>query len=76
MIVYKIDILKSLKEKGYNTNYLRKNKVLSQATIQSIRNKEYISLSTIDRICELLNCNISDIIEYVDNDQNQNQNTE
>lgn len=65
MIVYKIDILKSLKEKGYNTNYLRINKVLSQATIQSIRNKEYISLSTIDILCSLLNCGISDIIEYI-----------
>lgn len=65
MIVYKIDILKSLKEKGYNTNYLRINKVLSQATIQSIRKKEYISLSTIDILCSLLNCGIDDIIEYV-----------
>ena len=65
MIVYKIDILKSLKEKGYNTNYLRKNKVLSQATIQSIRNKEYISLSTIDLLCSMLNCGIGDIIEYI-----------
>ena len=71
MIVYKIDILKALKEKGYNTNYLRKNKVLSQATIQSIRNKEYISLSTIDLLCSMLNCGISDLIEYV-----PNQNTE
>lgn len=65
MIVYKIDILKSLKEKGYNTNYLRINKVLSQATIQSIRKKEYISLSTIDLLCSMLNCGIDDIIEYV-----------
>lgn len=65
MIVYKIDILKSLKEKGYNTNYLRINKVLSQATIQSIRKKEYISLSTLDILCSMLNCGIDDIIEYV-----------
>ena len=72
MIVYKIDILKSLKEKGYNTNYLRINKVLSQATIQSIRKKEYISLSTIDLLCSMLNCGIGDIIEYIPDRKDDN----
>ena len=38
-IVYKIDVLKELKEKGYNTTRLRKDKLLGEATIQKIREK-------------------------------------
>lgn len=65
MIIYKINVLKELKEKGYNTNYLRKNKILGEKTIQHLRNNEYISLQTIDLLCELLECSICDIIEYI-----------
>lgn len=72
MIIYKIDVLKALKEKGYNTNYLRQNKILSQKTIQYFRDDKYVSLQTIDLLCKLLDCTIQDIIEYV---PNQNQNT-
>ena len=35
-IVYKIDILAALKEKGYNTNRLRKEKLLSEGVIEAI----------------------------------------
>ena len=34
MIKYKIDILTTLKNKGYSTYKLRKNKILGEATIQ------------------------------------------
>jgi len=33
MIAYKIDILAALKEKGYNTNRLRKEKLLAESTL-------------------------------------------
>lgn len=66
MIRYKINILQSLKDKGYNTNYIRKNKLLAEATLQKIRNCDTsLTLKNINIICQLLNCQISDIIEYV-----------
>lgn len=66
MIKYKIDILQSLKEKGYNTNYIRKNKLLAEATLQKIRNCDTsLTLKNINIICQLLDCQISDIIEYI-----------
>lgn len=65
MIRYKINVLKELKSKGYNQTILRKKNILPQQTIQNLRDNKYISLSTLDRICELLNCDISNIIEYV-----------
>ena len=64
-IVYKIDILATLKEAGYNTNRLRKEKLLSEGVIQSLRENKYIALQNISKICELLNCQPGDLMEYV-----------
>ncbi len=65
-LIYKIDVLEALKEKGFTTYNLRKDKLLSESTIQSLRNKKPISWDNLDRICSLLNCQPADIIEHVD----------
>lgn len=59
---YKIDIIAALKEKGYNTNRLRTENLLSQSAIQSIREKKPISWSNIAKICALLECQPGDIL--------------
>lgn len=48
-IKYKLDILSALKEAGYNTNRLRKEKLLSEGVIQALRENKYISLQNISR---------------------------
>lgn len=63
-IKYKIDIISALKESGYNTNTIRKEKLLSEGTLQSLRNGKYISMDAISKICRLLNCQPGDIMEY------------
>lgn len=65
-VVYKIDILQALKDKGYNTSVLRKKKLLGEATIQKIRENQLVSWKNIGVICELLNCQPGDIMEYVE----------
>ena len=67
-IVYKKDILAALNEAGYNTNRLRKEKLLSEGVIQSLRENKYIALQNISKICELLNCQPGDLLEYVPED--------
>ena len=67
-IVYKKDILAALKEAGYNTNRLRKEKLLSEGVIQSLRENKYIALQNISKICELLNCQPGALLEYVPED--------
>ena len=67
-IVYKIDVLKALKEAGYNTSRLRKEKIMGEATIQKIRENQLASWATIDTICTLLNCDVGDIVEHVKED--------
>ncbi len=63
-VKYKIDVLASLKDAGYNTTKLRKDKLLSEGVIQSLRDGKSISFQNLGRICELLNCQPGDILEY------------
>jgi putative transcriptional regulator len=67
-IIYKMDVLKALKEAGYNTSRLRKEKIMGEATIQKIRENQLASWATIDTICTLLNCNVGDIVEHIKED--------
>lgn len=64
MIIYK-NILQKLKDAGYNTNTIRKEKLLSEATLQNIRENRTITTSTINIICNLTNCKIEDIMEHI-----------
>lgn len=64
-VQYKIDILKALKDSGYSTYRLRKEKLLSESVIQQLRNNEPISWAYIGKLCELLHCQPGDILEYV-----------
>ena len=65
-INYKIDVLASLKDKGYNTTKLRKDKLLGESTIQQLRERKLVSWNNIDKICALLNCQVGDILERVE----------
>jgi putative transcriptional regulator len=65
MFVYKIDILKALVEHGYNATKIRKDKILSQATMQNIRQGKGITTDTINTICLILRCQPSDVIEII-----------
>ena len=65
-IVYKIDVIPALKEKGYNTNTLRKEKLLAEGVIQALREKKPISWANIEKLCKLLNCQPGDLMEYVE----------
>lgn len=71
-LVYKIDILATLKEQGFNTNRLRKEKLLAEGVIQALREKKPISWINIERLCKLLQCQPSDILQYIeDSDDNE-----
>lgn len=64
-VVYRVDILAALKEKGYSTYKLRKEKLLAEATLQTIRNGGLVSWENISRICGMLECQPGDILEYI-----------
>ena len=61
-MVYKINILESLRDKGYTTSILRKDKILSESTLTCIRQRKPISWRAIETICKLLECQPGDIL--------------
>lgn len=64
-LVYRIDVLAALKEKGYNTNRLRKEKILAESTIQKLRDRNPISWANISQICDLLDCQPNFFLENI-----------
>lgn len=62
---YKLDLMQELKKAGYNSNRIRKEKIIGQATLQQLRNGELVSWKTINTICMLLDCQPGDFLEYV-----------
>lgn len=61
---YKSDVLAALKEAGYTTYRIRKEKLLSESTVQKLRNNEPVSWENIETLCMLLDCQPGDIIVY------------
>ena len=65
---YKVDIMAALKAAGYNTNRIRKDKIMGEAMLQKLRSGQMVSWATLDTLCELLDCQPGDIIEFVKDD--------
>lgn len=63
-VKYKINILAALKDVGYNTTKLRRDRLLAESTIQSLRIGKMVSIENIARICAMLDCQPGDILEY------------
>ena len=62
---YKVDVLAVLKEKGSNTNKIRTEGLLSQSTLQKFRNKQGVSWENLETLCDLVDCQPGDLIEFV-----------
>ena len=67
-IQYKIDVIAKLKEAGYNTSKIRKEKIMGEAMLQKIRSGQMVSWATLETICDLLSLQPGDIIEFVKTD--------
>ena len=66
MLVYKIDVLAALKEAGYTTTRLRKEKLLNESAIQYIREGKPIGAKALDNICRLLDMQPGNVMKYVE----------
>ena len=65
----KIDVLKTLADRGYTANRMRREKILSEATMQNLRQGGNINTKTLNTICIILRCQPSDIIEIIPTDE-------
>lgn len=62
-----------LKSKGYTTYKIRKEKILGQGTMTALKNGTGgLDARTIDKLCNILDCQPGDLMVYVPDDKNKN----
>ena len=64
MIIFE-DIMTMLLESGWTSYKLRKEKIFSESTLTRIRNQEPITTTTIEKICDLCDCQPGDLMHYM-----------
>ena len=69
-LTYKIDVLDALKQNGYSTYRIRKEKLLGESTLQKLRQGLPVSWENIETICRLLHCQPGDMLEYAEDKMN------
>lgn len=65
MISYR-PFFETLKNSGITMYDLTKYYKVAGSTLQKLRENENMNLSTIDRLCRIFHCKISDIVEVIE----------
>ena len=63
---FKIDVLAELKKKGFSSYAIRRDKLMSESTVQKLRSGNGLAWDSIDTLCRLLECQPGDLLEYVE----------
>ena len=72
MLKYKINIVSELKKAGYSTVRIRQEKIIGESTLQRIRSGHTsINLETLGIICDILQCQPGDLVEWVPDRQGE-----
>lgn len=58
-------LLSLMEEKGLTTYRIRKEKIISESTLQNIREGKRITTDAVASLCGALECQPGDILEYV-----------
>jgi putative transcriptional regulator len=61
-------LLARMESKGLTTYRIRKEKIISESTLQNIREGKRITTDAVAALCGALDCQPGDILEYVEND--------
>lgn len=72
MVRYKIDVIQALKNIGYSTYKIRKEKIFTEGQLQQMREHKLLTQEALNKLCKLLDCQPGDILEYVP-DENETQ---
>lgn len=71
MLIYKTsgkDIVEKLKRKGITTTQIRRDNILPQSALTKLNNNVVVGIKTIEKLCDLLQCQPGDIIVSIDPD--------
>ena len=64
MIVFN-RLWETMKNKGVSTYYLREKSGIDSKTIRRLKANENIETKTLNKLCAALDCDLSDIAEYI-----------
>ena len=63
------NLWKVLENKNMTKKDLREATGMSSATIAKLGKNENINMSSLDKICEVLECSVEEVIEYIPEDK-------
>lgn len=63
-----------LQERGITSYRIRKDNIISQAALTKMKNGDgNIDTRTLERLCSVLKCQPGDIMEYVEDEETENE---
>ena len=66
-IRYKMDIMKALRNAGFSSYRILKDRLIPQSTTTKLRRGDTsINVSSVAALCRLLHCQPGDLLEYVE----------
>ena len=65
MFKFKMNIIELLKENGYNTTRIRKEKLIGEKTMQDIKAGIVPEIKTLDTLCRILDMQPGNLIKWV-----------
>lgn len=69
MLKLKIEIVEELKNKGYNTTRIRREKLIGEKTMQDMKSGIVPGIKVLDTLCRVLDCQPGDVLEYVKDEE-------
>ncbi len=58
----------TMKEKGITQYDLYTHYHVNRSQINRLRHNQNVEVNTIDKLCNILQCNVNDIMEHIDDD--------
>lgn len=57
----------TMKQKGITTYNLTEDYKVSRGTLDNLKHDRNVTLLTVDRICEILDCKVENVVVYIKN---------
>lgn len=57
---------RTMRERGATTYTLEVKGNISSSTVRRLKSGESVSTNTLDSLCKILDCKITDVVEFVD----------
>lgn len=55
-----------MKAQGLSTYKIRKDRIITESTLQKMRENKHITTQSIENLCKVLGCQPGDLMEFID----------